>query len=190
MRHAIVRGALPAALIVCAISGMLSSLRGEPMRSSALRAAVALSLCVFAPAALAQTATKKVLTLEGAKKIAAAAEVEAKKNNWNVAIAIVDDGGNLIYQQRMDGTQIASLDIAPFKARGAVGFKRPTKELEDRVTKGATGLVKMPWVAPAEGGLPIMIGGELVGAIGVSGATSQQDGIVAAAGVAAAAEMK
>jgi len=90
----------------------------------------------------------------------------------------------------MDGTQIASLDIAPFKARGAVGFKRPTKEFEDRVAKGATGLVKMPWAAPAEGGLPIVIGGELVGAIGVSGATSQQDGVVAAAGLTAAAEMK
>jgi glc operon protein GlcG len=162
------------------------------MRFAMTRAAgaAALAFTLFAPALWAQTATKKVLTLEGAKKIAAAAEAEARKNNWNVAIAIVDDGGNLIYQQRMDGTQIASLDIAPFKARGAVGFKRPTKEFEDRVTKGATGLVRVPWVAPAEGGVPIVIGGELVGAIGVSGATSQQDGMVAAAGLTAAAEMK
>jgi glc operon protein GlcG len=160
------------------------------MRPSATCAAAALFCAFLTPAAWPQTATKKVLTLDGAKKIAAAAEAEARKNNWAVAIAIVDDGGNLIYQQRMDGTQIASLDIAPFKARGAVGFKRPTKEMEERVTKGATGLVKMPWVAPAEGGLPIVIGGELVGAIGVSGTTSQQDGLVAAAGLAAAAEMK
>jgi glc operon protein GlcG len=160
------------------------------MKRSTACAAALLLVSVFAPAVWPQTATRKVLTLEGAKKIAAAAEAEARKNNWNVAIAIVDDGGNLIYQQRMDGTQIASLDIAPFKARGAVGFKRPTKEFEDRVAKGATGLVKMPWAAPAEGGLPIVIGGELVGAIGVSGATSQQDGVVAAAGLTAAAEMK
>ncbi len=160
------------------------------MRNSVICAAAALCFLFFTPAVWPQTATKKVLTLDGAKKIAAAAEAEARKNNWNVAIAIVDDGGNLIYQQRMDGTQVASLDIAPFKARGAVGFKRPTKEFEDRVTKGAAGLVKVPWVAPVEGGLPIVIGGELVGAIGVSGATSQQDGAVAAAGLAAAAEMK
>jgi glc operon protein GlcG len=160
------------------------------MKRSTTCAAAALLLSVFAPAVWSQTITRKVLTLEGAKKIAAAGEAEARKNNWNVAIAIVDDGGNLIYQQRMDGTQIASLDIAPFKARGAVGFKRPTKEFEDRVMKGATGLVKMPWAVPAEGGLPIVIGGELVGAIGVSGATSQQDGVVAAAGLTAAAEMK
>jgi glc operon protein GlcG len=138
----------------------------------------------------AQTATKKFLTLEAAKKIAAAAEAEARKNQWNVAVAIVDDGGNLIYFQRMDGTQVASLDIAPFKARGAIGFKRPTKEFEDRVAKGATQLVTVPWMAPVEGGLPLVIGGEFVGAIGVSGVTSQQDGVAAAAGAAVAATMK
>ncbi len=152
--------------------------------------AAALLLTLLAPAVRAQTATKKVLTLEGAKRIAAAAEAEARKNSWTVVVAIVDDGGNLVYQQRMDGTQVASNDIAPFKARGAVGFKRPTKEFEDRVTKGSTGLVKVPCAAPVEGGLPIVIGGDLVGAIGVSGATSQQDGVVAAAGLSVAAEMK
>jgi glc operon protein GlcG len=141
-------------------------------------------------AAPAQTATKKTLTLAGAKTIAAAAEAEASKNKWNVCIAIVDDGGHLIYQQRMDGTQFASLDIAPVKARGAVGFNRPTKELEERVANGATGLLTLPWMAPVEGGLPILIGGDLVGAIGVSGVTSQQDGQVASAGLAAAAGMK
>ena len=138
----------------------------------------------------AQTATKKFLTLEAAKKIAAAAEAEARKNQWNVAVAIVDDGGNLIYFQRMDGTQVASLDIAPFKARGAIGFKRPTKEFEDRVAKGAPQILNVPWMAPVEGGLPLVIGGEFVGAIGVSGVTSQQDGVVAAAGAAVAAAMK
>ena len=151
--------------------------------------AVVLSL-LTALSLSAQTATKKVLTLEAAKKIAAAAEAEARKNQWNVAVAIVDDGGNLIYFQRMDGTQVASLDIAPFKARGAVGFKRPTKEFEDRVAKGAPQIIGVPWMAPVEGGLPLVIGGELVGAIGVSGVTSQQDGVAAAAGAAVAASMK
>ena len=138
----------------------------------------------------AQTATKRFLTLEAAKKIAAAAEAEARKNQWNVAVAIVDDGGNLVYFQRMDGTQVASLDIAPFKARGAIGFKRPTKEFEDRVAKGAPQILNVPWMAPVEGGLPLVIGGEFVGAIGVSGVTSQQDGVAAAAGAAIAATMK
>jgi uncharacterized protein GlcG (DUF336 family) len=138
----------------------------------------------------AQLATRKTLTLEAAKKIAAAAEAEARKNNWNVVIAIVDDGGNLVYLQKMDGTQIASIDIAQFKARGAIGFKRPTKEFEDRLAKGATALVRVPWAAPIEGGLPLVNGGEFIGAIGVSGVTSQQDGIVAAAGAAAAAALK
>lgn len=138
----------------------------------------------------AQTATKRVLTLEAGKKIAAAAEAEARKNQWNVAVAIVDDGGNLVYFQRMDGTQVASLDISQFKARGAIGFKRPTKEFEDRVAKGATHILNVPWMAPVEGGLPLVIGGEFVGAIGVSGVTSQQDGVIAAAGAAVAAAMK
>jgi len=144
----------------------------------------------LAPAVSAQTATKRVLTLEAAKKIAAAAEAEARKNNWNVAVALVDDGGNMVYFQRMDGTQIASLDISQFKARGAIGFKRPTKEFEGWVTGGSPQLQNIPWVAPIEGGLPLLIGGECVGAIGVSGVTNQQDGVVAAAGVAVTATMK
>jgi len=156
-----------------------------------MKTSLAVVLSLFAVLSLgAQTATKRVLTLEAAKKIAAAAEAEARKNQWNVAVAIVDEGGNLIYFQRMDGTQVASLDIAPFKARGAIGFKRPTKEFEDRVAKGAAQLVTVPWMAPVEGGLPLVIGGEFVGAIGVSGVTSQQDGVAAAAGAAVAAAMK
>jgi uncharacterized protein GlcG (DUF336 family) len=157
--------------------------------SRLLSLAMLLSLWL-APALSAQTATKKVLTLEAAKKIAAAAEAEARKNNWNVAVTVVDDGGNLVYFQRMDGTQVASLDISQFKARGAIGFKRPTKEFEDRLAGGASQLLKFPWMAPVEGGLPLVIGGEFVGAIGVSGATSQQDGVAAAAGVAVTATMK
>lgn len=157
--------------------------------SRSLGFAMLLSLWL-APALSAQTATKKFLTLEAAKKIAAAAEAEARKNKWNVAVAIVDDGGNLVYFQRMDGTQVASLDISQFKARGAIGFRRPTKELEDRLSGGAPQILNVPWMAPVEGGLPLVIGGEFVGAIGVSGVTSPQDGVVAAAGVAVTATMK
>lgn len=159
------------------------------LRLQSFLAAVVL-LAGMASALSAQLATRKTLTLEAARRIAAAAEAEARKNNWNVVIAIVDDGGNLVYLQKMDGTQIASIEVAQFKARGAIGFKRPTKEFEDRVAKGAMGLVKVPWIAPVEGGLPLVNGGEFIGAIGVSGVTSQQDGIVAAAGAAAAAALK
>jgi uncharacterized protein GlcG (DUF336 family) len=138
----------------------------------------------------AQLATKKALTLDAAKKIAAAAEAEAKKNNWNVVIAVVDDGGNLIYLQKADGTQNGSINVAQAKARGAVNFKRPTKAMEDMVAGGRNAILSLPGAMPVEGGLPLMNGTDLIGAIGVSGVTSQQDGQIAAAGAAAAAAMK
>ena len=137
-----------------------------------------------------QLATKKALTLEAAKKIAAAAEAEARKNNWNVVICVVDDGANLLYLQRMDGTQIGSVDIAQMKARTAVKMKRPSKVLEDGVLAGRTMVIKLPDVLPVEGGVPLMADGQLIGAVGVSGVTSAQDGQIAAAGVALAASMK
>jgi len=130
------------------------------------------------------------LNLEAAKKIAAAAEAEARKNNWNVVICIVDDGANLIYLQKMDGTQIGSVDIAQMKARTAIKMKRPSKVLEDAVAGGRNAVLKLPDVLPVEGGLPLMAGTDFIGAIGVSGVTSQQDGQIAAAGVAAASAMK
>lgn len=130
------------------------------------------------------------MNLEAAKKIAAAAEAEARKNNWNVVICIVDDGANLIYLQKMDGTQIGSVDIAQMKARTAIKMKRPSKVLEDAVADGRNAVLKLPDVLPVEGGLPLMAGTDFIGAIGVSGVTSQQDGQIAAAGVAAASAMK
>ena len=136
-----------------------------------------------------QLATKKSLTLEAAKKIAAA-EAEAKKNNWNVVIAIVDDGANLIYLQKMDGTQIGSLAVAQEKAMAAVRFKRPTKAQEDALVSGRQAVLKLPGFMPVEGGVPLMAGTELIGAIGVSGVQSNQDGIIAAAGVTVANSMK
>jgi uncharacterized protein GlcG (DUF336 family) len=130
-----------------------------------------------------QLATKKILTLQGAKQIAAAAQEEARKNNWRVVIAIVDDGGHLIYLERMDGTQVASVVVAQQKAQSAIRFKRPTKALEDAVTGGRIVVMKLAGAIPVEGGVPIVVDGEFLGAIGVSGGTSAQDGQVAAAGL-------
>jgi glc operon protein GlcG len=138
----------------------------------------------------AQLATKKALTLEAAKQIAAAAQVEAAKNKWTMVICVVDDGGHLIYLERMDGTQIGSVEVAQEKAATAVRFKRPTKALEDTIAGGRTAILKLPGATPIEGGLPITVGSEVIGAIGVSGGTSPQDGQVAAAGLAVAEKMK
>ncbi len=135
--------------------------------------------------ASAQLATKKSLTLEAAKKIAAAAQVEAKKNNWNVVISVVDDGANLVYLEKMDGTQIGSIEIAQMKARTAIKMKRPSKVFEDMIAGGRNAVLKLPDVLGVEGGLPLVVDGQFVGAIGVSGVTSAQDGQIAAAGVKA-----
>ncbi len=129
----------------------------------------------------AQTSDKKVLNLEGARKVAAAAEAEAKKNNWNVVIAIVDDGGNLVYLQRMDGTQTGSIQVAIDKARTAQAFKRPTKVFEDLVAGGRNVILALG-AMPIEGGVPVKVGDQVVGAVGVSGVTAPQDGQIAKAG--------
>jgi uncharacterized protein GlcG (DUF336 family) len=128
--------------------------------------------------------SKKVLTLEAAKKIASNAFAEAHRNNWHMAIAIVDDGAHLLYLERMDTTQIASVAVAHEKAATAVRFKRSSKVLEDAVTAGRQVVMTLPGATPIEGGLPIMVDGEVIGGIGVSGGTSTQDGAVAAAGLA------
>jgi glc operon protein GlcG len=127
-------------------------------------------------------ADKKALTLAAAKRIVAAAEQEAIKNKWNMFIAIVDDGGNLMFLQRMDDAQLASQEVSVQKARSALLFKRPTKALEDAVTGGRIVMMALANAVPIEGGLPLMAYGKIVGAIGVSGASSPQDGIVAKAG--------
>lgn len=130
----------------------------------------------------AQLADKKALTLDAAKKIAAAAEAEAKKNNWRVVIAVLDDGGQLVYLQRIDETQIGSIEVAIGKARSAVLFKRPTKAFEDALVGGRMAILGVTGAVPLEGGLPLMADGRVIGAIGVSGVTSAQDGQVAKAG--------
>lgn len=149
------------------------------MRLTRLLSALALSASLSFSADLA---TKKGLTLEVAKQVAAQAEAEARKNNWNVVIAIVDDGANLIYLQRMDETQIGSVEVAQEKAKTSVKFKRPTKALEDAVAGGRNVVLKLPGALPVEGGLPLTADGKIIGAIGVSGVLSSQDGIIAKAG--------
>ena len=131
-----------------------------------------------------QLPTKRVLTLDAAKQIAAAAHAEAKKNNWSLVIAIVDDGAHLLYLERMDSAQLASVTVAQEKAFTAVRFRRPSKALEDAVVAGRNVVMTLPGATPIEGGLPIVVEGDLVGAIGVSGGTSAQDSLIAAAALA------
>ncbi len=127
--------------------------------------------------------------VEAARKAMAAAEAEATRNNWGVAIAIVDSGGHLVMMHRLDGTQIASIRIAEGKARTALEFRRPTKALEDTVAGGGAGLrlLSLEGIFPLEGGVLIQSEGKIVGAIGVSGVLSSQDAQAARAGAEAAA---
>lgn len=131
----------------------------------------------------AELATKHALTLEIAKEMSAAAEAEAVKNNWNVVIAIVDEGGRLMHLIRRDGTQYGSIEVAQDKARTAIAFRRPTKALEEAVAGGRNAVLRLGDATPIEGGIPIVVNGEMLGAIGVSGATSAQDAQVAQAGI-------
>src|SRR5262245_52855469 len=111
----------------------------------------------------------KFITLEGAKKMMAAAEAEARKNNWNVAIAIVDQAGTLLMFQKLDDTQFGSVPIAIGKARTAAAFKRPTKALEEIITGGRSVFLAVPDLTPLQGGLPVTADGQVIGAVGVSG---------------------
>lgn len=147
-----------------------------------------IALAVFAALSLnanAQLADKKVMTLAAAKKIAVAAEAEARKNNWNVVIAVVDDGGHLVYLERIDGTQTGSIDVAIGKARTSAAFKRPTKIFDDLAKTRPSITSISPDAVLLEGGVPVVVGGQVVGAVGVSGVTSQQDAQIAEAGIAA-----
>ena len=131
---------------------------------------------------------KPVLALEDAKRIAVAAEAEAQLNGWRVVIAVVDDGGHLLYLQRSHDTPFGSIETAICKARAAVAFQRPTKASEDAVLSGRLIHLSLPGVIPAEGGVPLAIDGAIVGGLGISGVRSFQDGQIAAAGLAALTE--
>lgn len=130
-------------------------------------------------------AAKPVLTLEAARRVAAAARAEASSNDWRVVIAVVDDGGHLLYLERSHDTQFGSVDTAIQKAHAAVAFQRPTKVSEEAVLSGRLIHLALPGVIPAEGGVPLQIDGVVVGGLGISGVRSFQDGQIAAAGAAA-----
>jgi glc operon protein GlcG len=141
-------------------------------------------LCLIVPLTVAvgaQLADKKAMTLEVAKQLAAAAEKEAVNNKWTMVFVILDDGGNLVLLQRMDDTQIGSIDVAVQKARSAISFKRPTKVFEDAVAGGRNAILSLPGAIPIEGGIPITVDGKIIGSIGASGGTSAQDGLAAKA---------
>jgi uncharacterized protein GlcG (DUF336 family) len=150
------------------------------------------SLVVFALAVAAFGQTTNIpygtpVTAETAKKVAAAAIAEARKNNWAMAVAIVDTGGYLVYFERMQDTQLGSVEVSIEKAKSAALFRRPTKSFQDTVAAGGDGLrmLKLTGAIPVEGGIPLIVDGKLIGAIGASGGSSDQDGKTATAGVAA-----
>ena len=142
-------------------------------------------MSLLASASAQQLPTRRVLTLDAARKVAVAAEAEARRNNWSVAIAVLDDAGHLVLFERMDGAKLVAIDIAIRKARTAVYFQGETKGLEEEVTKGGrTALLPIEGFMPLEGGVPLKSGGQVVGAVGVSGVTGQQDAQCALAGAA------
>jgi len=149
-------------------------------------AAGALTLCALAAQAQVPVYGTSV-NLEQARKIVAVAQIEAKKNSWPVAIAVVDNAGMLVAYERMDNTQTASVQVAIDKAVTAAVWRRSTKVYQDAVAGGGVGLrvLSLRDVVAAEGGLPLVVDGKIVGAVGVSGVNADQDGMVAAAGAAA-----
>jgi glc operon protein GlcG len=153
---------------------------------SLVLAVITVILMVFAFGAQAQQMPNLYgapISLDVAKKAAAGAVAEANKNNWKMAVAITDPAGHLVYFEKLDGTQTASVKIAIIKSRSAAIYKRPTKTFQDAVTGGNNAILGLTGAMPSEGGIPIVIDGKIVGAIGCSGGTSQQDGVASQAGV-------
>ncbi len=147
-------------------------------------------LLVLVSAAFARPAdlpTKRTLTLAAAKRIVVAAEAEAVKRGATVVIAVVDDGGHLLLLERLDDTQVASVDVAIGKARTAAIFRRPSKVFEDQIRDGRVAALALTGATPLQGGVPILVEGKVVGAIGVSGNTPQEDEDIAKVGAAATA---
>ena len=158
------------------------------MRRTTMIAAAATVLALVAAGGAAQLGTRKALTLEAARRAAAAAEEYARSNRWNVAVTILDESGQMVYFARMDGVQLGSIEVSRRKAESALKFRRPSKAFAERVLKEPHAAA-IPGAFPYEGGLPLLHGGDVVGAIGVSGATNEQDGMAAGAGAAAVAAM-
>ena len=151
-----------------------------------IRTVVAVAAMTLSASALAQ-AYGLSIGVEAARKAAAAAVAESKKNNWNMAVAVVDTGGHLVYFERMDNTQTGSARVALEKAQTAAAYRRPTKVFEDALSAGGNGLriLTLSGAVAVEGGVPIIADGKIIGAIGLSGGTAQQDGMAAKAGVEA-----
>ena len=149
-----------------------------------LRIVVAAGMLVASGSVVAQ-AYGVSIGAEAARKAAAASVAESKKNNWTMAVAVVDTGGHLVYFERMDGTQTGSARVALEKATTAAAYKRPTKVFEDALAAGGAGLriLTLSGAVAIEGGLPIVADGKIIGAIGLSGGTAQQDGLAAKAGI-------
>lgn len=158
--------------------------------------AVACALTLLALPALTPAAAQEVesttlppyglaITLEQAKRVMAGAELEAAENTWQVAITILDSGGNLVMFHKVDNTQLSAVGVSEGKARTALEFKRPSKDLDDAIARGGPGnrLLALKNITPIEGGMPIVLDGKVIGAIGVSGAISAQDSQVAKAGI-------
>ena len=148
-------------------------------------AAVATALLTsMAPPLFADLPTKPVLTLEAAKAVVAAAEAEAVRRGSTVVIVVVDDGGHVLLLERLNNTQVASVEVGIGKARTAAIFRRPSKDFEDQVRNGRVAALALPGATPLQGGVPLVAAGRVVGAIGVSGNTPQEDEDIAKAGAA------
>jgi uncharacterized protein GlcG (DUF336 family) len=164
-------------------------MRIASLLTAAFGAALVLSLAQTASAQGQVISYGAPISLDTAKKVMAAAEAEAKKNNWPVVISIIDSGGHLVALHRLDNTQLGSIEIATGKAMTALKLRRPSKALQDAIAGGGAGLRMLaiyPGVIPLEGGILIVNGGKIIGAIGVSGVASEQDAVVARAGADAA----
>jgi glc operon protein GlcG len=148
---------------------------------------VMISTVLLAATAQAQLIEKTALTLEGAKRIAAVAEAKARAEGARVVIAVVDEGGSLLLLERLDDTQVASVNVGIDKARTAAIYRRPSKVFEDQVKNGRVSALALHGAVALQGGVPIIVGGKVIGAIGVSGETPGQDEDIAIAGAAVAA---
>lgn len=146
-------------------------------------AVLSLTLLPLGAAGAQLVADRPVLTHEGAKVIAAAAEAEAVRNGWEVVIVITDPAGELLHLERMDGAQLGSLQIAQAKARTSARYRRASKSFADGLANGSMTSLVLPDVVPLEGGLPIVVGDRVVGAVGVSGVRSSEDAQIAQAGI-------
>ena len=160
---------------------------GDGVMTAKFTIGLTMGMVLFATTVQAQLIEKTALTLEGAKKIAAVAEAKAKAEGARVVIAVVDEGGSLLLLERLDDTQVASVNVGIDKARTAAIYRRPSKVFEDQVKNGRVSALALHGAVALQGGVPIIVGGKVIGAIGVSGETPGQDEDIAIAGAAVAA---